>query len=362
LPRCIIGHPHGMRVTVIGATGNVGTALLRALEAEPAVEEVVGVARRLPEVRLPKVRWVQADVSRSDLEPVLAGSQAVVHLAWLIQPSRHESVTRATNVEGSRRVFEAAVRAAVPTIVYASSVGAYAEGPKDRAVDESWPATGIPSSFYSRHKAATEAQLDRLEREHPEIRIVRLRPGLIFGREPASEIRRYFAGPFLPPLLANRRLIPIVPSHPRLVFQAVHRDDVAEAYRLALLDDDARGAYNVAAPPVLDPAQLAGILGARPVPVPAALLRAGAALSWRLRLQPTSPGWLDMGMGVPVMDASRARRELGWEPRRSAAEALLELLEGMRESAGGPTPPLDASAGGPGRVREILTGVGGRSR
>src|SRR5436190_4727979 len=95
-----------VRVTVIGATGNVGTALLRALQAEPAIDEIVGVARRLPELELRKVRWVAADITRTDLVPVLAGSDAVVHLAWLIQPSRNESVTREVNVEGSRRVFE----------------------------------------------------------------------------------------------------------------------------------------------------------------------------------------------------------------------------------------------------------------
>jgi len=351
-----------MRVTIVGATGNVGTALVDALGAEPQVEEIVGVARRLPSVQPPKVRWVQADVTRSDLVGVFRGSDAVVHLAWLIQPSRDEAVTRETNVEGSRRVFEAAARAAVPTIVYASSVGTYARGPKDRAVDESWARTGIPSSFYSRHKAAVEAILDSFEAAHPEIRVARLRPGLIFGRDSASEIRRYFAGPFLPSFLLRPQLIPLVPAHERLVFQAVHRDDVAEAYRLALLDEDARGAYNVAADPLIDSRELGRILGARPVPVPAALLRAGAGLTWRLRLQPTSPGWVDMGLDAPVMDTSRVRAELGWKPKRSGSEALLELIEGMRDGAGAPTPPLDPSTGGPGRVREILTGVGSKSR
>src|SRR3954471_29029 len=351
-----------MRVTIVGATGNVGTALVRALGAEPAVGEIVGVARRRPSAEAPKVSCVAADITRTDLVDVFRGSDAVVHLAWLIQPSRNEKVTRETNVEGSRRVFEAAARAAVPTIVYASSVGTYARGPKDRAVDESWSHTGVPASFYSRHKAAVEAILDSFEQAHPEIRVARLRPGLIFGRESASEIRRYFAGPFLPSFLLHPRLIPVVPAHERLVFQAVHRDDVAEAYRLALLDENARGAYNVAADPLLDPPELGRILSARRVRVPAKLLRLGAGITWRLRLQPTSPDWVDMGLDVPVMDTTRARTELGWKPQYSAAEALLELIEGMRESAGGPTPPLDSSAGGPGRVREILTGVGSKSR
>jgi UDP-glucose 4-epimerase len=353
-----------MRVVVLGASGNAGTSVLEALAGEERVEEVVGVARRIPKASFEKVSWRSADISdpNTELAGLMRGADCVVHLAWLIQPSRDESITHATNVEGSQRVFEAAARAGVPAVVYASSVGAYAPGPKDRAVDESWPTTGIPSSFYARHKAAVERILDSFEAANPDIRVVRLRPGLIFKRAAATGIRRLFAGPLLPSPLVRRDLIALIPRHPRLVFQAVHSLDVGEAYRLAIVRDDAHGAYNVAADPVLDPPELARILGARTVPVPAKLLRAAADVTWRLRLQPTSPGWLDMGLAVPVMDTSRARNELGWNPRHSAADALLELLDGMRDGAGVQTPPLAPETSGPARVREVLTGVGRTSR
>jgi UDP-glucose 4-epimerase len=350
-----------MRVVVTGATGNAGTALLRALEGEERVREVVGLARRRPAAAPPKVEWRQADIARDDLREHFAGADAVVHLAWLIQPSRDESVTHAVNVEGSRRVFDAAAEAGVGTIVYASSVGAYSEGPKDRAVDESWPTDGVETSFYSRHKAAVERILDGFEAAHPGIRVVRLRPGLIFQREAASEIRRLFAGPLLPGFLVRRSLIPVVPRIARLRFQAVHADDVAQAYRLALVTDTARGAFNVAADPVLDPGELGRLLGARPVPVPATALRALAWATWRARLQPTPPGWLDMALAVPLMDTARARQQLGWTPRRSSGETLLELLDGMRAGAGYATPPLEPGSAGPLRAHEALTGVGARS-
>jgi hypothetical protein len=61
------------------------------------------------------------------------------------------------------------------------------------------------------------------------------------------------------------------------------------------------------------------------------------------------------------MDVSRAREELGWEPLRDAGEALMELLDGIRERAGIDTPPLAPDSGGPLRVRELLTGVGRRA-
>jgi UDP-glucose 4-epimerase len=349
-----------MRIVVTGATGNVGTSVVAALAADARVTEIVGLARRRPQLQPPRTTWVEADIVSAPLTDLFAGADAVIHLAWLIQPSRDAAQLEAVNVTGTRRVFEAAAAAGARALVHASSIGAYSKGPDDRAVDESWPTGGTPSSFYGRHKAAAERALDEVEAAHPELRVVRLRPALIFKREAASEIRRLFAGPLLPSPLVRPRLVPLLPLPAGLRVQAVHSDDVAEAYRLAATDERARGAYNVAADPVLDAATLARTLDARPVRVPVGAVRAAADLTWRLRLQPTPPGWLDMGMSVPVMDSGRIRRELGWSPRRSAQDALLELLDGLRGSAGAPTPPLDARAGGPLRWREFATGVGGR--
>jgi nucleoside-diphosphate-sugar epimerase len=349
-----------MQVVVIGATGNVGTSVLEALAPEATVEEIVAVARRPSPRPYPRTRFVAADITRDDLVPILQGADAVVHLAWLIQPGRDESTTYRVNVLGAERVFRAVVEAGVGALVYASSVGAYSPGPKDRPVDESWPTDGIQTSFYSRHKAAVERELDRLERERPELRVVRLRPGLIFKREAATEIRRLFAGPFLPGSLLRPGLIPIVPDLDRLRFQVVHSLDVGDAYRLAIIDDSAHGAFNVAADPVIGPPELGRILHARPVKLPAGLLRGAAAAAYALRLTPTEPGWLDMGLGVPLMDTGRARRELGWAPRRAADETLAELLAGMRSGSDLDTPPLARGTTAPARVREFITGIGSR--
>src|SRR5215218_3610214 len=340
-----------MRIVVTGATGNVGTSVVEALAADERVEEIVGVERRLPGWSPPKTRWVSADVAQDDLHPIFEGAAAVIHLAWLIQPSRDGQELEQVNVDGSRRVFQAAAEAGAGALVHASSIGVYSPGPKDRRVDESWPTDGIPSSFYSRHKAAAERALDAVEAAHAGLRVVRLRPGLSFKRSAATGIRRLFAGPGLPSPLVRPSLLPIVPDLPGLALQAVHADDVAEAYRLAATSDTAHGAYNVAAEPVLDPAELGRLLHARPVRMRAGIVRAIADATWRLHLQPTPPGWLDMGLKGPLMDVTRARAELGWEPQRSAGDALLELMAGMRQGAGLSTPPLDPASSGPARAR-----------
>src|SRR5204862_7284326 len=99
---------------------------------------------------------------------------------------------------------------------------------------------------------------------------------------------------------------------------------------------------------------------ARRAPLPARALRMLADTTFRLRLQPTPPGWIDLALNIPIMDTTRARTQLGWRPLRSGADALLDLLGGMREGAGAPSPPLAPSTGGPLRARKILTGVGAR--
>ena len=348
-----------MRIAITGATGNIGTSLVRALQDDNRVESVVGISRRRPAIALPKVTWATADVERDNLEPLFAGADVVVHLAWRIQPSHRERDLWLTNVEGSSRVFAAAVATGVPALVYASSVGVYSPGPKDRRVDESWPRDGVRTSFYGRHKAEVERRLDAIEAGAPGLRVVRIRPGLVFRREAASEIRRLFAGPLLPTPLLRPGLLRVVPDIPGLRVQAVHGDDLARAYVEACVRD-AVGAFNVSAEPVLDAAVVAETLGARRIGVSVGVARALAAASWQLHLQPSEPGWLDLGISVPLMTSERAAHELDWAPSISAVDAWLELMGGMRTGAGGPTPPLDATAGGRLRLGELATGVGSR--
>jgi UDP-glucose 4-epimerase len=348
-----------MRVVVVGATGNIGTSLVQALAADPEVTSVLGLARRLPSWRPDGVEWATADISSDELAPHLRGADVVVHLAWLIQPTHDPVLTWRVNVLGGIRVFRAAVDAGVRALVYSSSVGAYSPGPKDTEVDESWPTDGWPTAAYTREKAYMERVLDRLEAEHPQLRVVRMRPAFVFKREAGTEQRRLFVGPLLPNRLIRPRLIPIVPDLPGLRFQAVHSLDAAEAFRQGVLRD-VRGAFNLAADPVLDARELARLLDARVVRVPAAAVRAAVAAAWQLHLQPASPHLFDALLRLPIMSVARARAELGWRPRHSSVEAIDEFLAGLREGAGMDTPPLAAGAGGPLRSRKLRAGIGTR--
>lgn len=346
-----------MKVVVTGATGNAGVALLDALEHCDEVTSVVGIARRPPGAVHPEVDWVQADVGVDDLRPTLQGADAVVHLAWLIQPSRDEGATWATNVGGTERLLAATAEVGVGKVVVASSIGAYAPGPKDAPVDESWPTTGVGSSSYSREKAYVERLLDVYERDQPETAVVRVRPGLVLQHRAGPEVRRYFAGPLVPGRLLDPRWLRLLPSLKGIRVQAVHASDLARAY-LQTIVKPVRGPFNVAADPPLDAPTLAELLGARLVPLSPALARRAAQITWYLHLQPTEPGWLDLAAAVPVMSCERARTQLGWSPSWSAGDAFLDVIRGAADREGGPTPPLRADTPKT-RTDEIRTDIGG---
>ena len=348
-----------MRIVVTGASGNIGSQVLEQLSSR-ADCSVVGLARRPPKSGplYDAADWVAADLSDPSCEPqlreVLRDADAVVHLAWLIQPSHDEATMRATNVDGSWRLLAAVrqvaqERGSAPALVVASSVGAYAPGPKDQPVTESWPTDGIPSSIYSRHKVELERMLDLHEAwgraSGIAVRVVRIRPGVVFSARAASSQARYFLGPLIPMSLVREEFVPLLPLPPELAVSIVHSQDVAVAFVAATTNSDAAGAYNVAADEPLTAELIAGAMHARRVALPGAVLRAAADVSWRLHLQPTDPGWVDLALQLPVMSTERARRELGWQPKLSAVETLEDWLGGMRERSGGPSPVLRASRG-----------------
>lgn len=343
-----------MQVVVTGASGNVGTALLRALRQQRPDWTVTGLCRRPPAASTPpydSARWVALDLTAPtaarQLVAVMHGADAVVHLAWAIAPSHDPGFMTRVNVEGSRRVARAARAAGVSHLVHASSVGAYRgvpeRGPAKRPVGEDWPSTGIPSSLYSRHKVAVERLLDDIEASGSRIgggpvpAVARIRPGLILQSAAGSEVARYFVGSALPTFLLGR--LPVVPVPPGIAASAVHSEDVADAV-VRILDTKAVGAFNLAADDVLTAQGLAAALGGRLVSVPAGLARAAVDLSWRIRLQPTDAGWLDMALSSPLLDSGRAARELGWQPAHSAQEALLDVITGMASGSGTGSPAM----------------------
>jgi UDP-glucose 4-epimerase len=336
-----------MRVVVVGASGNVGTALLRRFVDDGTVTSVVGVARRVPRGTPPApygvASWVGCDLTDpaavDTLATAFAGADAVVHLAWAIQPSHDRRHLHEVNVTGTRRVLDAARRAGVPHVVVASSVGAYSPAPDDVPRGEGWATDGVRSSSYSVDKASVERMLDEAEAAGGAPRIARLRPALVFQRSAGHEISRYFLGPWVPKR-ALAGYLSVLPWPRGLRLQVVHADDVAAAFREAVVRR-VRGPFNLAAPDVLRGPDLAEVVSrGRLVEVPATQARSVVATGWHARAVPVGPGWLDMALTAPLLDTSRAERELDWRPTRSGIDTVRELVAGVAAGSGTVSPPL----------------------
>jgi nucleoside-diphosphate-sugar epimerase len=285
------------------------------------------------------------------------GADCVVHLGWLFQPSHRPTDTWTTNVIGTSRVFDSALRAGVGALVYASSIAAYSARTGADPVDETWPTHAASASGYTVQKAYVERLLDSIEERSPSCRIVRFRPAFVFQRAAASQQRRLFAGPFLPGSLLSPGRLPVVPYPRGVTFQTIHADDVAAAIATAVTRP-VRGAFNLAADPVLDRDRVAEVLATRMVDVPPSVMRAAIAAAWTTHVAPAEPLLFDAFTRLPTMSTQRARSQLDWRPTVSAEDALRAFLKGVQHAATGPTPPLSGEAGGPARIREALSGVG----
>ena len=325
-------------VAMTGASGIFGRALAALLEAEPEVDSIVGVARRPfspAEHGLTKMTFRAADVLNPDaLDAAFAGADTVVHLAFtVLDRGIHPEQVRLINVEGSLNVFEAAARAGARKIVYASSIAAYGAWPDNPVpIPESHPTRGNPGFYYADHKAQVETFLDSFERTHPSIDVIRIRPCTVVGPNSVD----LFRGPLPTPLVGMMlsRLIPKALPDPGLSpVQFVHEDDVAEVFRLAIVSQKASGAYNLAGAGAIEPLELAQMIGAFRVPVPAKLAKRLIDVAYRARISPTGSPWIDIAAHPIIVDTTRARTQLGWVPRFDSRTALQHMLDEFRSAA-----------------------------
>jgi nucleoside-diphosphate-sugar epimerase len=257
-----------------------------------------------------------------------------------------------TNVLGTRRLLAAAAEAGVPRIVCASSVAAYSPAPRWTHVREDWPCDGVSASAYSRGKAELERMLDVFARDHPDVLLTRIRPCAILQRDAGGQFGRWLLSPLLPAGILAVPGLPL-PLWPDLRLQVVHAEDVAEAIWLAL-SSGFSGAVNLAADPVLHAADVAGLLGARRLPVPRRLLSGAAWALWRAGVQPLHPGWLALADQAALGDTTLAREQLGWRPKRDASAVLTEFADGLRDRA---STSAQALAARPAKLWDRLTAV-----
>ena len=329
--------PPPLTVAVTGPTGDIGVAVVNALERSRRVKKIVGMARRPfdpAEQGWKKTEYRQGDVQDTgSVRDLVKGADAVVHLAFIILAA--SDATEKLNVEGSRLVFEESAKAGVERICYASSVAAY--GFHDDNPDwltEEVPARGSPEHPYSHQKAAVEQVLGEVLLRRRKTVAYAFRPCIVAGpgaQTLLEEIPYYRLSEAMPDAVRNVLsampvLKPVIPD-PGTPFQLVHEDDVASAFVAGVLGKGEPGPYNLAGNGTLTASDLAGALGWYSVPVPSLALDAAAEVASRLPLMPASVAWLHSVRKPVLMKTDRAKKQLGWRPKHTSKATLKELVQ-----------------------------------
>ena len=329
-----------LTVAVTGPTGDLGIAIVNALERSRAVERIVGMARRPfdpGERGWKKTEYRQGDVTdATSVRELVVGADVVVHLAFAILDA--SDATRELNVEGSRRVFHAAGRAGAKRVCYASSVAAY--GFHDDNPDwltEEIPARGSPEHPYSQQKAEVELVLSEALARYRNTVAYSFRPCIVAGPEARTmleEIPYYRLEEAMPDAVARLLdllpvLKPVIPD-PGTRFQLVHEDDVASAFSAGVRGLGEPGPYNLAGSGLLTMSDVADALGWYSVPVPKPLVEATAEIATRLPLMPEQVAWIHSVRKPVLMRTARAKKLLRWRPKHTAKATLREMADAQR--------------------------------
>jgi nucleoside-diphosphate-sugar epimerase len=294
-----------MKVFVTGSSSRFAAALLPGLCAQPDVEQVTGIDLAPPAYHHPKFRASVADFRSPELESMVEGHSAFIHLGFVVLRGRTpEQEMLDVNVTGSLKAFHAARRAGALRLIHLSSAAVYGGGVHLR---EDAPLEPLPGFLYAQHKARLE-QL--LELEFPEC--VRLRPHVILGPNAQPVLRQLLNQPFYLRL-----------PEPQPLLQCVHEEDVARAV-CAALERNVRGAFNLAAE---DSFSFRDALRRRhrlTLPMPPSAAAALARAAWRVFGWGGEPAWVDGLARTLLINCRRAALELNWRSSRSAMEIVDE--------------------------------------
>ena len=329
-----------LTVAVTGPTGDIGRALLKRLDTEPGVDRVIGMARRPfdPESEgLTKVEYRQGDITnRRDVEELVAGADVVIHLAFLIFGSIEE--TQKINLEGCENVFKAALDSGAKRLIYTSSVAAYGfHEDNPELLTEDVPPRGTEEHTYSAQKAELEKKLNDMS-VGSSTEVYLFRPCIVAGPTALSLIEKIPYVQLADKLPAAARKVvqslpllrPLIPD-PGVPFQLVHEEDVADALTAASLGRGEPGVYNLAGEGEITLSDMAHALGWYALPIPEIAVDATVKVVSRLPLLPVEAKWIN-ALRVPVlMDTTRAREKLGWEPAFDALETLGDTIHAARK-------------------------------
>lgn len=307
------------RVAVTGASGHVGSRLIRTLREHPDISNLLGIDVRPWKGPVDdRTQFFRLDVCSDALPDLLkrARVDTVLHLAVaqrdVLDPERMHEI----NVIGTLNVLRACQAAGVRRLIATSSTAVYGFRPDNPLyMTENHPVRPNQDLPYARDKAEMERVIRAVADKRTNIKVTILRPAMTLGSGVFSLL-----SPFL-----EKRHAPYLLGFDPLV-QLLSLKDLNRGL-LAALMSDADGTFNLVGKGVLPYSHALHQTGRLPVPIPSArLAHVGFSALWYLRMAQSSPGAVGLLRYPLLASGDRARDELGFEPQDDATACLAQAM------------------------------------
>lgn len=327
-----------MKYLITGGSGYIGGRLIELLTQQDDAE-ILNIDLRPPSIPRPRTRFIRMDIRDRGMRALVESERpdALVHLAFVLNPMRNEQTMYDIDVNGTQNVLDAASAAGTPHLLVASSTTAYGAWPDNPVpLTEEHPVRGLPGYEYARDKTEIDRLCQLWAAQHPDRSMTIVRPTIVFGPNVDNYIVRYWQ---------NSPFVALVDGID-LDWQFVHEDDVVDAMSRLLLERKA-GIFNLTADGTLKLSEAAAIAGLKTRSIPYKVQRRIAGAMWRLRLprMEAPPGQIEFVRYPWIASNEKIKSALGWTPRYTSRETFQIAMraKGIGTQEGEPvTPPAPA--------------------
>ena len=319
-----------MKYVITGGSGYIGSRLVELLSAREDTERIVITDLRPPRVPWPKTTYLEMDVRDRRMGSLLAAEEpdALVHLAFVLNPLRDEHAMYDIDVNGTQNVLDGASNAGIEHVLVASSTTAYGAWPDNPVpLTEEHPVRGMPNYEYARDKTEIDRMSQLWAVRHPDRTMTIVRPCIVFGPTVDNYIVRFWQNaPFIALL-----------DGVDLEIQYVHEEDVIDAVSRLLLERK-DGIFNLTGDGTIRLSEGAEMIGVKTRNIKLSTYRRLAGTLWKLHVPriEAPPGQLDFLRYPWIASNEKLKSELGWQPRTSR-EAFEAAMRAKGRIAAAPT-------------------------
>jgi UDP-glucose 4-epimerase len=310
------------RVLITGVSTFLGLRLAKRLENDDSVEHLVGVDLHEPPIPVEGMEFIRVDIRNPLVSRVLEATKVdtLVHTNVASSPARvgGRSQMKENNVIGTMQLLAAAQRAErINRVIMKSSTAVYGYGPGEPSIlTEDHAARQVDLKGYGKDCAEAEQYVRDFGRRRPDVDLTILRTQNVVGPTARTSITQFLGLPVIPSALG---------FDPRLQF--LHEEDAVEALYQAIATDDASGIFNIAGDGIVYLSKAARLLGKVQVPILLPAAQMTASILRRLGRVDFPTDQLNLIVYGRVVSTERARATLGFSPRFTSEDALLDFKE-----------------------------------